>query len=44
MYQIHCGECGTIDTYPRRVAAESRAEAHVESTGHECLVEDVADP
>jgi hypothetical protein len=34
MYEIQCETCGEIDFHPSRVAAESRAEGHVDDTGH----------
>lgn len=45
MYEIHCDECGRIGFHPSRVAAETRAERHIESTAggdaddHDCDVQ-----
>lgn len=38
MYKITCDRCGDLGFHPSRVAAESRAETHIEDTGHDCLV------
>ncbi len=35
MYEIVCTDCGKIGFHPSRVAAESRAETHIDETGHE---------
>lgn len=38
MYEIQCGECGRIGFHPSRVAAESRAETHMDETDHEVSI------
>jgi hypothetical protein len=38
MYEIVCDECGRVGFHPSRVAAESRAETHVDDTGHTARV------
>lgn len=38
MYEIVCESCGKLGFHPSRVGAESRAEGHVDDTGHDCLV------
>lgn len=38
MYEIVCEDCGKIGFHPSRVAAESRAETHVDDTGHETQI------
>jgi uncharacterized OB-fold protein len=38
MYEIACEECGRIGFHPSRVAAESRAETHIDEQGHEVSV------
>lgn len=39
MYEIHCSACGEIGFHPSRLGAESRAERHVEETGHSCAIQ-----
>ena len=34
MYEIVCADCGRVGFHPSRVAAESRAETHINNTGH----------
>ncbi len=34
MYEIVCADCGRVGFHPSRVAAESRAETHIDDTGH----------
>jgi hypothetical protein len=34
MYEIMCEDCGKIGFHPSRIAAESRAETHIDDTGH----------
>ncbi|MEF8814142.1 MAG: hypothetical protein V5A55_10035 [Halovenus sp.] len=34
MYEITCESCGQVGFHPSRVAAESRAESHMDQTGH----------
>jgi hypothetical protein len=34
MYEIVCEECGKIGFHPSRVAAESRAETHMDEKHH----------
>jgi hypothetical protein len=43
MYKIVCEDCGQIGFHPSRVAAESRAETHVDDTGHEASVVQMED-
>lgn len=38
MYEIVCESCGKIGFHPSRVAAESRAETHIDDTGHDTKV------
>jgi len=38
MYEIACEECGKIGFHPSRVAAESRAETHMNEKGHSVSV------
>lgn len=38
MYEITCERCGQIGFHPSRVAAESRAQSHINETGHSCVV------
>lgn len=38
MYEIVCTNCGKVGFHPSRVAAESRAETHIDDTGHETRV------
>lgn len=38
MYEITCENCGRVGFHPSRVAAESRAETHIDDTGHSCAV------
>jgi len=42
MYEIQCETCGRVGFHPSRVGAESRAERHVEETGHDCAVQEMA--
>lgn len=43
MYEITCRNCGRVGFHPSRVAAESRAQRHLEVTGHACNVAEMAD-
>ena len=38
MYEIACEKCGRIGFHPSRVAAESRAETHINETSHSVSV------
>jgi len=38
MYEIACEECGRIGFHPSRVAAESRAETHMDESEHSVSV------
>jgi hypothetical protein len=38
MYEITCESCGKIGFHPSRVAAESRAETHVNESDHDVSV------
>ena len=43
MYEINCEACGSIGFHPSRVAAESRAETHIDDTGHDCSIAEMTD-
>lgn len=43
MYEIVCEDCGKIGFHPSRIAAESRAETHIDDTGHETSVVQMED-
>lgn len=34
MYEIDCDRCGRVGFHPSRIAAESRAETHIDDTDH----------
>lgn len=38
MYEITCESCGKIGFHPSRVAAESRAETHVNESSHDVSI------
>jgi hypothetical protein len=38
MYEIQCETCGMVGFHASRIGAESRAEGHVDETGHDCDV------
>ena len=43
MYEIMCEDCGKIGFHPSRIAAESRAETHIDDTGHSCSIAEMGD-
>ena len=44
MYVINCAACGRVGFHPSRVGAESRADSHVDETGHDTTVRQVDEP
>lgn len=42
MYEITCDRCGKVGFHPSRTGAESRAETHIDTTGHRCSVKEMA--
>ena len=43
MYEIECDSCGRVGFHPSRIAAESRAETHIDNTGHTVNVREMTE-
>jgi|GEM_PF-1206677 len=39
MYKIVCNTCGNVGFHPSRIGAESRADIHIDETGHDSHIE-----